>query len=42
MTAYAVKAASGALSIVVVDKDSTNNLMLTTQLPQERRFCNTA
>lgn len=34
VTAYAVKTSSGALNIVVVNKDSTNNLTLTTQLPQ--------
>jgi hypothetical protein len=34
VTAYAVKTSSGGLNIVVVNKDSTQNLQLTTQLPQ--------
>ncbi len=33
-TAYAVKSASGGLNIIVVNKDSTQNLQLTIQLPQ--------
>jgi hypothetical protein len=33
VTAYAVRAASGYLSIVVVNKDLTQNLQLTTQFP---------
>jgi hypothetical protein len=33
-TAYAVKTASGALNLVVVNKDLTQNLQLTAQLPQ--------
>jgi hypothetical protein len=34
VTAYAVKASSGALNLVIVNKDSTQNLQLTAQLPQ--------
>jgi hypothetical protein len=34
VTAYAVQTSSGSLNLVVVNKDSTNNLQLTTQLPQ--------
>jgi hypothetical protein len=34
ITAYAVKAASGALNLIVVNKDSAQNLQLTVQLPQ--------
>jgi hypothetical protein len=34
VTAYAVKTASGALNIIVVNKDSAQNLQLTVQLPQ--------
>ena len=34
ITAYAVKTASGALNLVVVNKDSAQNLQLTVQLPQ--------
>jgi hypothetical protein len=34
VTAYAVKSASGGLSVVVVNKDATNNLQLTITLPQ--------
>jgi len=34
ITAYAVKTASGALNIIVVNKDSAQNLQLTVQLPQ--------
>ncbi len=34
VTAYAVHTSSGGLNLVVVNKDSTNNLQLTTQLPQ--------
>jgi hypothetical protein len=34
ITAYAVKASSGALNLVVVNKDSAQNLQLTLQLPQ--------
>jgi hypothetical protein len=33
-TAYAVKTSSGSLNIVVVNKDLTSSLILTTQLPQ--------
>lgn len=33
-TAYAVKTSSGSLNLVVVNKDLTNNLKLTAQLPQ--------
>jgi hypothetical protein len=34
ITAYAVKTSSGALNIIVVNKDSAQNLQLTVQLPQ--------
>ena len=34
ITAYAVKASSGAINIIVVNKDSAQNLQLTIQLPQ--------
>jgi hypothetical protein len=34
VTAYAVKASSGGLNLIVVSKDLTQNLQLTTQLPQ--------
>jgi len=34
VTAYAVKAASGGLNLVIVNKDSTQNLEITAQLPQ--------
>jgi hypothetical protein len=34
ITAYAVKTASGALNLIVVNKDSAQNLELTVQLPQ--------
>jgi hypothetical protein len=34
VTAYAVKTTSGGLNLVVVNKDLTQNLRLTTQLPQ--------
>jgi hypothetical protein len=34
VTAYAVKTASGGLNLVIVNKDSTQNLQLTVQLPQ--------
>jgi hypothetical protein len=34
VTAYAVKTSSGGLNLVVVNKDLTQNLQLTTQLPQ--------
>ncbi len=34
ITAYAVKTASGALNLIVVNKDSAQNLQLTVQLPQ--------
>jgi hypothetical protein len=34
VTAYAVKTSTGGLNIVIVNKDLTNNLTLTTQLPQ--------
>jgi hypothetical protein len=34
VTAYAVKTSAGALNLVVVNKDLTNNLQLTAQLPQ--------
>lgn len=34
ITAYAVKTASGGLNILVVNKDSAQNLQLTAQLPQ--------
>lgn len=34
VTAYAVKASTGGLNIVFVNKDLTNNLQLTMQLPQ--------
>lgn len=34
VTAYAVKTASGGLNLIVVNKDLTQNLHLTTQLPQ--------
>ena len=34
VTAYAVKSSSGELNIVLVNKDLTNNLTLTTELPQ--------
>jgi hypothetical protein len=34
VTAYAVKASSGGLNLVVVNKDLTQNLQLTAQLPQ--------
>jgi hypothetical protein len=34
VTAYAVKLSSGGLNIIVVNKDLTQNLELTTQLPQ--------
>ena len=34
ITAYAVRAASGALNLIVVNKDSAQNLQLTVQLPQ--------
>jgi hypothetical protein len=34
VTAYAVKTASAGLNIIVVNKDLTQNLQLTTQLPQ--------
>ena len=34
ITAYAVKTSSGGLNIIVVNKDSAQNLQLTVQLPQ--------
>jgi len=34
VTAYAVKTSSGGLNLIVVNKDLTQNLQLTTQLPQ--------
>ena len=34
VTAYAVKTASGGLNLVIVNKDSTENLEVTAQLPQ--------
>jgi hypothetical protein len=34
VTAYAVKTTSGGLNLVIVNKDSTQNLALTAQLPQ--------
>jgi hypothetical protein len=34
VTAYAVKTAAGGLNLVVVNKDATENLLLTTTLPQ--------
>ena len=34
ITAYAVKTSSGGLNLVIVNKDSTQNLQLTAQLPQ--------
>ena len=34
VTAYAVKTASGGLNLVIVNKDSSQNLLLTTTLPQ--------
>jgi hypothetical protein len=34
VTAYAVKTGSGGLNLVIVNKDSTQNLALTAQLPQ--------
>jgi hypothetical protein len=34
VTAYAVKSSSGGLNLVIVNKDSTQNLQLTAQLPQ--------
>jgi hypothetical protein len=34
ITAYAVKSSSGALNLIVVNKDSAQNLELTVQLPQ--------
>jgi hypothetical protein len=34
VTAYAVKASSGGLNLIVVNKDLTQNLQLTTQLPE--------
>jgi hypothetical protein len=34
ITAYAVKASSGGLNLIVVNKDSAQNLQLTVQLPQ--------
>lgn len=34
ITAYAVKSSSGALNVIVVNKDSAQNLQLTVQLPQ--------
>ncbi len=34
ITAYAVKTSSGALNVIVVNKDSAQNLQLTVQLPQ--------
>ncbi|MGB7745495.1 MAG: hypothetical protein WBL41_22195 [Terracidiphilus sp.] len=34
ITAYAVKTASGGLNLIIVNKDSTQNLQLTTQLPE--------
>ena len=34
VTAYAVHTSSGGLNLIVVNKDLTNNLQLTTQLPQ--------
>lgn len=34
VTAYAVKTSSGGLNVIVVNKDSTQNLQLTAQLPQ--------
>jgi hypothetical protein len=34
VTAYAVKTASGGLSLVIVNKDSMQNLQMTVQLPQ--------
>jgi hypothetical protein len=34
VTAYAVKTSSGSLNLIVVNKDLTQNLQLTTQLPQ--------
>lgn len=40
VTAYAVKTSAGALNILVVNKDSTNNLALTTQLPQSATSAN--
>jgi hypothetical protein len=37
VTAYAVKTSSGGLNLIVVNKDLTQNLQLTTQLPQAAR-----
>jgi hypothetical protein len=34
VTAYAVKTAAGALNVILVNKDQTQNLQLTAQLPQ--------
>jgi len=34
VTAYAVKASSGSLNLIVVNKDLTQNLQLTTELPE--------
>ena len=34
ITAYAVRTSSGAISVIVVNKDSAQNLQLTVQLPQ--------
>ena len=37
VTAYAVKTSSGGLNLVIVNKDSTQNLQLSTQLPQSAK-----
>jgi hypothetical protein len=34
ITAYAVKSSSGAINVIIVNKDSAQNLQLTVQLPQ--------
>jgi hypothetical protein len=34
VTAYAVKTAAGGLNVMIVNKDSTNNLLVTVNLPQ--------
>jgi hypothetical protein len=39
-TAYAVKTSGGGLNLVVVNKDSTQNLQLTAQLPQTANAAN--
>jgi hypothetical protein len=37
VTAYAVKAASGGLNLIIVNKDLTQNLQLTAQLPSSAK-----